>query len=117
MHTFFSDHSESSEIIQSPQVTNTSSPVHPVVDIARDPLSAATEASASDPSPRAEPVISPENQLTSTVVDLQSSEVRPIGLLSNRVAVATYQDAVLYRNKVMVSNYILKKISVSYIIN
>ncbi|KAL3998087.1 Sin3 co-repressor family protein [Acanthocheilonema viteae] len=93
----------SSEIAQSSQMTKASSPIQPVAGIAGDPLLAASEASASDLSSTTEPVVTEhqESELAPTVTDLQSNEVRPVAFLSNRVTAATYQDAVMYRNKVM----------------
>ncbi|CAG9530857.1 unnamed protein product [Cercopithifilaria johnstoni] len=95
--------SELSEIAQSSQAAKTSSPVHPIAGIAGDPLLTASETSASDLSSTAEAVITeqPENELIPAVTDLQSSAVRPVAFLPNRVTAATYQDAVMYRNKVM----------------
>uniref|UniRef100_A0A0R3RJ47 HDAC_interact domain-containing protein n=1 Tax=Elaeophora elaphi TaxID=1147741 RepID=A0A0R3RJ47_9BILA len=96
--------SESPEAAQSSQVIKTSSsPVEPITGIAGDPLSAVSEASASDLSSAAELAMAerPESELTPTATDPQSSEVRPLAFLSNRVTAATYQDAVMYRNKVM----------------
>uniref|UniRef100_A0A7I4KFM7 HDAC_interact domain-containing protein n=1 Tax=Brugia malayi TaxID=6279 RepID=A0A7I4KFM7_BRUMA len=42
-----------------------------------------------------------ENELTPVATDPQCSEIRSTTFLSNRVTTATYQDAIMYRNKVM----------------
>lgn len=93
-------------------MTKASSSVHPAAGVAEDPLLAANEASASDIGPTAEAVTTekPESELIPAVTDIQSSEIRPVAFLSNRITAATYRDALMYRNKVMVSNYILKNV-------
>nr|CTP81770.1 BMA-SIN-3 [Brugia malayi] len=93
--------SELSETAQNSEVTKASLPVEPVADITGDPLLAASEASASVP--ELEPVMTgqQENELTPVATDPQCSEIRSTTFLSNRVTTATYQDAIMYRNKVM----------------
>lgn len=90
-------------------MTKASSPVDPLAGVTGDPLLATSEASASDLCSATEPVMAeqPESELTPAATDPQSSEIRPIAFLSSRITTATYQDAVMYRNKVMVSNHVV----------
>ncbi|EFO25910.1 hypothetical protein LOAG_02581 [Loa loa] len=93
---------EAPEAAQSSQMTRAISSVEPLADVNEEPLLAASEASASDLGLTTEPIMTEqrESELTLTATDPQPSTVRPIAFLS-RVTTATYQGAVMYRNKVM----------------
>uniref|UniRef100_A0A915PT96 Histone deacetylase interacting domain-containing protein n=1 Tax=Setaria digitata TaxID=48799 RepID=A0A915PT96_9BILA len=91
---------ESSETTQSSKTSKASSPVQLVTG---DQLFIRDQASVSNLVPSAEPVMTEqlESELTAASTDPTASEIRPTNSLSNRVSTATYQDAVMYRNKVM----------------
>ncbi|MCP9261124.1 Paired amphipathic helix protein Sin3a [Dirofilaria immitis] len=88
---------------ESSQTTKASSPVHSLVGVARDLLSTSSEASVSDLVSTVEPIMTEqsESELTPKTTDSQSSEIRPIAFLSNRITTSTYKDVVMYRNKIM----------------
>ncbi|VDK65189.1 unnamed protein product [Onchocerca ochengi] len=85
------------------QAAKSSSPIQSLVGVTGDLLSTASEASVSDLVPTAEPIATEQSgsEFTPKATNSQPSEVRPMDFLSDRISTATYQDAVMYRNKIM----------------